>query len=106
FLPAMKFIEKTRIGSRVTKKYDEAKTPCRRLLLSVDLPAKTKEGLQARYATLNPAELKRSILKLQDRLLNLSRLKEEIRRKKVLTAEDFEYISDEATNHQLGYIST
>ncbi|MCL4499360.1 MAG: hypothetical protein M1335_03840, partial [Chloroflexi bacterium] len=33
-------------------------------------------------------------------------VKEEIRRKEVLTAEDFEYISDEATNHQLEYIST
>lgn len=106
FLPVMKLVVKIRNGSKVTKKYDEAKTPCQRLLLSADLSTETKEMLQAQYKALNPAELKRSILKLQERLLNLCRLKEEIRRKEVLTAEDFEYISDEATNPQLEYIST
>lgn len=104
FLPVMKLTEKTRVASKVTKKYDEAKTPCQRLLLSPDMNAEAKERLQEQYETLNPAELKRSILKLQKRLLELCRLKEEIRRKEVLSAEDFEYISDEATNPQLEYI--
>ena len=34
FQPVLKLISKTRVGSKVTKKYDRAKTPYRRVLES------------------------------------------------------------------------
>jgi hypothetical protein len=68
FLPQAKLICKTREGSKVTKRYDEPKTPYRRLLASPDVDEATKRKLRRQYARLNPAELKRRILDLQDRL--------------------------------------
>ncbi len=68
FLPQMKLIEKTREGSKVKKRYDEARTPYRRLLESPDVDEVTKRKLKRQYAKLNPAELKRQILDLQDKI--------------------------------------
>ena len=72
FQPSMKLIEKTRIGSKVHKKYDRAKTPYRRVLESVSVPEEAKENLEQIYATLNPAELNREVNRLQDRLEEIS----------------------------------
>lgn len=68
FSPQMKLVEKTHVVSRVTKRYDEAKTPYARVLENPDVDDVTKRKLKRIYAKLNPAELKREILKLQDRL--------------------------------------
>ena len=75
FQPVMKLIEKTRVGSKVRKKYDQAKTPYRRVLESPFISREAKEELQQEYAKLNPVELKREIIRLQDRLSELARLK-------------------------------
>ena len=72
FQPTMKLMEKKRIGSKVTKKYDKAKTPYRRVLASVDVSAKDKQALQKIYAKLNPAQLKRTITRLQQKLYKLN----------------------------------
>ena len=72
FQPTMKLMEKKRIGSKVTKKYDKAKTPYRRVLASVDVSAKDKQVLQRIYAKLNPAQLKRTITRLQQKLYKLN----------------------------------
>jgi len=45
FLPSMKLIEKTRIGSRVTKKYDKPKTPYLRIIESNKVSGKMKNML-------------------------------------------------------------
>jgi hypothetical protein len=68
FQPNMRLVEKVRNGSKVKKIYDEPKTPYRRLLESPDVHQTIKDNLTATYNTLNPAELKRRISKLQDRL--------------------------------------
>ena len=68
FQPSTKLIEKTRIGSKVCKKYDRAKTPYRRVLESDTVPDEAKENLKQIYATLNPAKLNREMNWLQDRL--------------------------------------
>jgi len=68
FLPSMKLIEKTRIGSKVTKKYDKPKTPYRRIIESEYVPEETKEKLRDEYNELNPALLKRKLDKLQRKL--------------------------------------
>lgn len=67
----MKLKSKERIGSKVTKRSDEPRTPDQRLLLSPDVSKKDKRRRREQYQKLNPAALKRPIEKLQDRLFKL-----------------------------------
>jgi hypothetical protein len=91
----MKLREKIRIGSKVIKKYDTAKTPYQRLIESPYIQKETKNALMKQYETLNPAELKREITKLQNRLLRLPANKKNIHEDK----EDFVYNFCEATSN-------
>ncbi len=94
--PVRKLIKKERIGSKVIKRYDETKTPYRRVLASPDIEDKVKVKLRKEYGMLNPAELKRKITKLQNRLLKLNALKQKVREdieKSVEPSSRFEYIS-------------
>jgi hypothetical protein len=72
FQPVMKLIQKTRIGSRVRKKYDEPQTPYQRVVVSPFVPENKKEILRQQYAQSNPADLRRQIAKLQDKLLKIT----------------------------------
>lgn len=83
FQPVMKLIEKTRIGSRIRKKYDKPKTPYQRILESshVHVEKENKEALRREYAKLNPAELKRYITGLQIKLRKLTIKQKEIEKK-------------------------
>jgi hypothetical protein len=72
FQPVMKLIQKTRIGSRVRKKYDKPQTPYQRGLTSPFVPEIKKETLRQQYAQLNPADLRRKIAKMQNKLFQLS----------------------------------
>lgn len=69
FQPVVKLIEKTRIGSRVRKRYDPARTPYRRLLAWEEWEPQTRERLGATYRALNPADLKRRCERVQRLLL-------------------------------------
>ena len=97
FQPVRKLIKKERIGSKVIKRYDEAKTPYRRVLVSPDIEDEVKVKLRKEYDMLNPAELKRKITKLQNKLLKLNALKQKVREdlveKSVEPSSRFEYIS-------------
>lgn len=64
FLPSMKCVEKKRIGSKVIKTYDKARTPYQRVLESPEISEKTKDGLSTLYNQLNPVALKREIDRL------------------------------------------
>ena len=75
FQPVMKLIEKTRRGSKVTKRYDIPRTPYQRALESPHVPDKNKDDMRMPYATLNPAELKRQITRLQNRLIDHAAIK-------------------------------
>lgn len=68
FQPVMKLKEKTRVGSRVTKKYHPPKTPYQLVLESKLVDRAVKRNLKKQYEKLNPAELKRTITKLQNKL--------------------------------------
>lgn len=84
------------MGSKVTKRYDKAKAPYRRVLAYPDIKEEIKIKLKNQYAMLNPAELKRKITKLQNRLLKLNSLKQEVRKgidKSTKPSSRFEYIS-------------
>ncbi len=80
FQPTMKLIEKTRIGSKVKKRYDTSTTPYRRVLASPDVSKNDKNRLKRQYAKLNPAELKRKITRLQHKLIRLASLKKTVRK--------------------------
>ena len=56
--PVRKLTEKVRRGARITRRYDAAQTPYRRLLASGVLPRKTERQLTLRWATVNPLRLK------------------------------------------------
>jgi hypothetical protein len=75
FQPSMKLIEKIRIGSKVTKKYDKAQAPYQRVLACPDVSDTDKRRIRAVYAKLNPAALNRRLTKLQHKLLQLNAMK-------------------------------
>lgn len=68
FQPVMRLKEKQRVGSIVKKKYDTAKTPYQRLVLSSVLNDEQKQRLQNYYETLNPLAMKRQINRLTEKL--------------------------------------
>ncbi len=92
FMPVVKLVFKTRKGSKVTKKYDVAKTPYRRVLECSDIDDKIKERLKAKYESLNPAELKRKISSLQEKLLKLNVLKQKVRKDLSVDEKPYLYI--------------
>jgi len=61
FQPVIKLTSKVRIKGRIYRKYDEAKTPFKRLLESEQISQKKKKELIKFYEQLNPAQLKRNI---------------------------------------------
>lgn len=73
FQPVMKLIHKTRAGSKVRKRYDEARTPYQRVLASPQVDEQYKEPLRQLYATLDPVALRERIHQNQDALWNLAR---------------------------------
>jgi hypothetical protein len=75
----MKMIEKTRVGSRAKKKYDKPRTPYQEVLDSSHVEEGRKEALKKEHLKLNPAELKRQITKLQDKLRKIGLLREKNR---------------------------
>jgi integrase-like protein len=56
--PVLKLLQKTRDGARVTKRYDQARTPYRQLLETAVLPPAAEAHLADRYAALHPIRLK------------------------------------------------
>ena len=71
----MKLKSKIRIGARIVKKYDDAKTPYQRINDMEDIDEATKKNLNTTYEKLNPFDLKRNIDKLQDKLFRMSYLR-------------------------------
>jgi len=61
FQPSRKLLSKKRIGARVHKTYDTARTPAQRLLSRKEVPGPTKLKLRDTFRKLNPAQLQRDI---------------------------------------------
>lgn len=70
FQPSMKLREKSRVGSRVTRRYDPPMTPYQRVLEHPAIVTDTKHQLSSLYQTLNPAQLMRSMAELQQELFD------------------------------------
>lgn len=77
FQPTLKLKAKVRVGGRIQRRYEEARTPYRRLLESGQLTAAACRRLQAQYAGLNAAELRRKVETLRNRLWNTLARQEE-----------------------------
>ncbi len=72
FHPSAKLKGKERIGSRVKKTYHPPRTPYQRMLDSQNVTAETKQKLKCLYSRLNPAELKRNIDSIQEKLWKIA----------------------------------
>ena len=68
FQPVLKLTAKERIGNRLLRKYDRAKTPYQRLLERTDVPLADKARLTHLYVQLNPASLRH---RLDDQVADL-----------------------------------
>lgn len=64
-LPSLKVIEKTRIGSKVKKRYDTAKTPYERLQAAGAMNPETALRVAELQRSINPLELRRQLDRLQ-----------------------------------------
>lgn len=72
FQPSMKLIKKTRIGAKVTKEYDTAKTPLERLLDFKTLPKTRSAILQREFLQLDPVALLAEMARLQEKLWHIA----------------------------------
>ncbi len=68
FQTVMKLHSKERIGGKVKRRYEAAKSPYQRLIESNQIPERLSEELNGTYSALNPAQLKRSIDRKLDEL--------------------------------------
>ncbi len=64
----MKLLEKTRVGSKIVKKYDSPRTPYQRLVESGILSKEAFQKLENEFRSLNPVAIQRKIVMLQDSL--------------------------------------
>jgi len=71
FSPVMVLMSKERNGAKVTKRYDQAKTPYQRVLDSPHVSDTAKARLRNQFLSLNPAELLRQIEACQEKLWSL-----------------------------------
>jgi len=69
--PVRKLVSKSRVGSKVTKRYDAAQTPYQRLLASGILSDPQRETLERQFLTLNPVTLSRQITQTLETLWTL-----------------------------------
>lgn len=80
FLPSMKLKEKERNGARITKRYDEPKTPYQRLMEAPNLAEEKKQELKARFKSLNPFELKQGLEKRLESFFSLLRQGKDVKK--------------------------
>lgn len=68
FQPSLKFVEKTRQGSQVLRRYDQAQTPYQRMMAVETIPETIKQTFKKQYETLDPVVLLTNIHRLQEQL--------------------------------------
>ena len=66
--PSLRLVSKERVGAKIRKTYDMAKTPCQRALEHPCVPEEVKASLREQLAAVKPAFLAREILRLRDEL--------------------------------------
>jgi hypothetical protein len=76
FYPSQKLIFKTRIGSKVKKKYDVPKTPYMRLIEYAYISQEIKNNLKDQFEQLNPVILQKKLVRLQEKLWRCNKQKQ------------------------------
>ncbi len=76
FRPVRKLVRKERRGARVTKLYDQPRTPYQRLLASGIIDKTAEQHLERHFQAINPAELQRQIEAALRRLWDCTERKE------------------------------
>ena len=66
FQPSLKLLSKKHDGSKTTKKYDRAKTPCQRVMRSSFISDEVKNRMKVKYESLDPVELLKQLSTLQE----------------------------------------
>jgi len=68
-------------GARIREKYDNAKIPYQRVLENEYICEELKERLRKEYDKLNPVELRREMIRLENKLfkMSVSKIKDEDR---------------------------
>lgn len=66
--PSLKLVSKVRVGTRIRKKYDEAKTPCQRALAHPCVSDEVKKTLREQTESINPAHVARELVRLRAEL--------------------------------------
>lgn len=72
FQPLRKIVSKERVGAKVRKRYDTARTPYQRLLASGVLDEQSAQRLRCQYLGLNPIKLRAEIDAALERLWQLA----------------------------------
>jgi hypothetical protein len=72
FQPMRKLIGKERVGAKVRKRFDEAKTPYKRVMAAGVLKEGKRKELEGIYERLNPVELRRQIDEALEELWSLA----------------------------------
>lgn len=75
FCPTLKLKKKTRHGAKTIRKYETPETPYQRLLNSPDLSEADKVALRARFAELNPIELKKQLEEQLRKVFRLAKIR-------------------------------
>lgn len=94
FLPSQKLLHKERIGSHITKVYDQAQTPCARMVARADVSDETKQHLLAIRAELDLAGLHHEILRCQEQLDAMAKQRQP---RAIIKRGSYAYFSDEST---------
>jgi hypothetical protein len=97
FSPHQKLVSKVRNGAKVTKRYDTAATAYQRVLADQTITQSVKDDLTRQYRSLNPAQLRRDITALSDRLLDLVKSKHQPTRLPIAEPNHSRAKSGEAT---------
>ena len=95
FCPQQKLVCKTRVGAKVSKKYDTATTPHRRAEHHANVTTEDKAILADTYTSINPAAIQRQIQALTTELLTITTSKAGPKAKAPVTRASIA----EATNH-------
>jgi hypothetical protein len=86
FLPTVKLIDKSRVGSKVRKLYDKPRSPYRRLLASPALAGEAKAELRRRYERYNPVLLQQEVHQAVDALMEMNHQKALMRQQSLADA--------------------
>src|SRR3989344_5566416 len=73
FQPSVRCIEKKRVGSKIKKIYDTAKTPFERVVAHSRIPETTKETLTRLFESLDPFQLRKEVNDLVRKIQKLTK---------------------------------